>query len=123
MKLLWIAIYTLLIIQGTDNIKNVENALRAGSAKELIKYCNETVELKIDGKSSNYSSNQAEVVLRSFFQQNPVVGFSYIHQGSDQGLKYSIGKYSMEEGSYRVVLFFKKMNGRYAVDTLNFSKE
>lgn len=115
----------LLFAQGEDDtIRNIATALKSGSAKELIGLCNNTVEIKIDGESSNYSKSQAEVILRDFFTKNPPQSFAYIHQGSSpEGLKYNIGKYTHADGSYRVVMFIKKIGNNYLIDTLNFSKE
>ncbi len=124
MKFIFISLI-LLWSQGEDNtVRNIAVALKAGSSKELIKYCNKTVEIKIDGESSNYSRAQAEVVLKDFFTRNPAKNFTYIHQGSSpEGLKYNIGKYTFDQGSYRVVMFIKRINDNYLIDTLNFSKE
>jgi hypothetical protein len=98
--------------------------MKAGSSKELIKYCNANIEIKIDGKTSNYSLAQAEVILKDFFLKNPPKGFQYIHQGaSPEGLKYTIGTYSLEEGKYRVVMVIKKVKEEFKIDTINFSKE
>ena len=107
-----------------ETIREIGIAMKAGSSKELIKFCNSTVEIKIDGKSSNYSRNQAEVILKDFFTKNPSENFSYIHQGaSPEGLKYTIGKYTHEKGAYRVVMLIKKIGDNYLIDTLNFSRE
>jgi hypothetical protein len=112
------------IFQSSDISKDIETAMKAGSAKELVKFFNETVEVKIDGSSSNYSKNQSEMVLRQFFQKHPVRGFSYIHQGSSpEGLKYVIGKYQFDGGSYRTLMFLKKTSGGYRIDMLNFTRE
>ena len=115
----------LILSQGEDiTIRDIGVALKSGSSKELIKFCNKTVEIKIDGASSNYSQAQAEVVLKDFFTKNPAKDFNYIHQGSSpEGLKYNIGRFTHENGSYRVVMFIKKINDDYRIDTLNFSKE
>lgn len=111
-------------LQESDELQNINQAIKIGSARELVKYCNETIGLKIDGKSANYSRNQSEVVLRNFFQKHPVQNFSYIHKGSSpEGLKYSIGRYLYDGGSYRVVMYLKKIKGKFQIDTLNFSKE
>lgn len=124
MKYLIVCLY-LFLGQGEDaTISEIGTALKSGSSKELIKYCNETVEIKIDGQSSNYSQAQAEVVLRNFFTKNPAKNFTYIHQGSSpEGLKYNIGRYSYDKGTYRVVMFIKKIGDNYLIDTLNFSQE
>jgi hypothetical protein len=105
-------------------IKNIGTALQSGSARELIKYCNNNVEIKINGANNSYSIPQAEAVLKDFFEKNVPQSFVYIHQGSSsEGLKYSIGKYTFKEGSYRVVMFLKEKSDRYLIDTITFSKE
>jgi len=107
-----------------DTLRSIGIAMKAGSSKELIKFCNNTVEIKIDGESSNYSKNQAEVILKDFFKRNPSKDFTYIHQGSSsEGLKYTIGRYTHENGAFRVVMLIKKIDNSYLIDTLNFSKE
>lgn len=107
-----------------ETVKDIGIAMKAASSKELIKFCNKTVEIKIDGESSNYSKNQAEVILKDFFAKYPSRDFIYIHQGaSSEGLKYTIGRYTYDKGTYRVVMLIKKIGENYLIDTLNFSKE
>lgn len=107
-----------------DVLNDISTAMKAGSSKELVKYCNANIEIKMDGKTNNYSIAQAEVVLRDFFLKNPPKGFQYIHQGaSPEGLKYTIGTYSVEDGSYRVVMVIKNVKNQLKIDTINFSKE
>jgi len=112
-------------LSAQDNIlEDIGTAMKAGSSKELIKYCNNNIEIKVNGKTSNYSLAQAEVVLKDFFLKNPPKGFTYIHQGaSPEGLKYTIGTYTINEGSYRVVMVIKKIKEEFKIDTINFSKE
>lgn len=119
---------SMLLVSGVsaqeDVLDNIGTAMKAGSSKELIKYCNANLEIKVDGKTSNYSISQAEVVLKDFFLKNPSKGFQYIHQGaSPEGLKYTIGTYRLEGGSYRVVMVLKKVQGQFKIDTINFSRE
>jgi hypothetical protein len=104
--------------------ENVRLALNAGSAKELIKHFNKVTELKIEDKGANYSTIQAESVLKEFFQKSQTVSFDYIHKGtSPEGLKYNIGMYNTRTDTYRVVILLKEVNGTYVVDTMNFTKE
>jgi len=108
-----------------DNVvDNVRAALKAGSSRELIKYFNDVVELKIDGENSNYSRTQAEFILKEFFRKNEAQGFEYVFEGnSREGLKYAIGTYTHKEGSYRVYILFKKADSSLVIDTLDFTKE
>lgn len=123
MKMLTLICVLILSPVQDETMKNIGTAIKAGSSKELIKFCNETVEIKINGESSNYSRPQAEVILRKFFNENPAKEFTYIHQGASEGLNYTIGRYTHENGAYRVVMFIKKIGDKYLIDTLNFSQE
>lgn len=124
MNFVLIAFLHFLPIQQEEVLDRIQVALDAGSSKELIKYCNNNLEIKLDGKTSNYSLAQAEVVLKDFFLKNPSKGFSYIHKGSSpEGLKYAIGKYSVTGGSYRVVMVVKQVSGGFKVDTITLSRE
>lgn len=111
------------VAQG-EILNDVKAALSAGSAKELSRNFNSTVEIGFDGNKSNYSKTQAEFVLKDFFSKNAPAGFEYIHQGaSREGLKYAIGKYNTANGSYRVYILIKQFKGTYLVDTIDFTKE
>jgi len=108
----------------SEVINNLRAALKAGSSKELVKSFNNTVELNLEGEKSNYSRSQAEIVLKEFFKKYPPTDFQYIHQGaSKQGLTYVIGKYSFENGSFRVLILIKKFEENYLVDSIDFSRE
>lgn len=124
MKLLLSLIFLFYSIQSDNTLELIGSSIEAGSAKELIKFCNATVELKMDGESSNYSKAQAEVILKNFFQKYPPSSFQYIHSGSSpEGLKYTIGHYTHSGGKYRIVMLIKKIGSEYLIDTINFSQE
>ena len=93
----------------SEVINNVRSAIKAGSSKELSKYLGDMISLEIEGVQSNYSKTQAEYVLKDFFKKYQPNDFQYVHQGaSEGGLKYAIGRYSYDGGSFRVVLRSKK---------------
>ena len=106
-------------------IDNISNTLNIGSSKELARYFNEVVELKIDGEKENYSMRQAEAMMKNFFEKYPPTGFVKIHNGSSpEGLLYVLGKYSHKKGSHRVYMLIKQLNnGTYKVDTFDLTKE
>lgn len=125
---LFLAISALLVNQPTfaqsEVINNVRSSIKAGSSKELSNYLGDMISLEIDGVQSNYSKTQAEYVLKDFFKKYPPNDFQYVHQGaSEGGLKYAIGRYSYNGGSFRVVLRSKSVNGAYKVSSLDFTKE
>ncbi|NVK86077.1 MAG: DUF4783 domain-containing protein [Cytophagia bacterium] len=111
--------------QEDDFIGNVEEALKASSSKELTKYLHSKVEIKLDGDRKEYSVNQAEVMLKQFFQQYPSTGFEFVHDGNNTsgGIIYAIGTYASSGGSHRVVIRAKKFKEVYKVYRLEFTKE
>ncbi len=103
---------------------NVAVALKTGSSKELIKYFNSVTELKVEDKEALYSKVQAESIIRDFFAKYPARNFTYIHKGSSpEGLKYNIGRYSSDQGSFRVVMLLKQVQNKYVIDSITFNKE
>lgn len=105
-------------------INNVRDALKTGSSRELSKYLNNTVEISINGEKSSYSRNQAEFVLRDFFNKYPPQSFRYVHQGSSkEGLKYTVGTYTYDRGEFRVFMLIKQIGGTYLVDKIDFNEE
>jgi len=112
------------VFAQADVISDAKLAIKAGSSKELIRFCNDMVELKINDESANYSKTQAEFVLKDFFKKFPPNDFQYIHQGSSpEGIKYIIGKYTHGQGSFRVLIYVKQFKGKYLIDLIDFTEE
>lgn len=103
----------------------VEEALKSSSSKELTKHLHVKLEIKLDGERKEYSINQAEIMLKQFFQQHPASGFEFIHEGNNDsgGILYAIGSYTSASGKHRVVVRAKQYKDVYKVYRLEFTKE
>lgn len=111
--------------QGQSNIiEQVRETIGAGSAKELSKYLNQTVDVMIDEQLQSYSKAQAEFVLRDFFKNHPASEFTIIHQGSSKGGQpFAIGLYKSGDETYRVFMKIKATDKQQLVHEIRFSKE
>jgi len=110
--------------QSASVIDQVKDAFKAGSAKELAKYLNKTVDVTIEGKLENYSKAQAEFVLRDFFKAHAPNDFTIIHQGSSKGGQpFAIGKYISKNESYRVWMKIKVVDKEQVIQEISFVKE
>ncbi|MFY0591563.1 DUF4783 domain-containing protein [Roseivirga sp.] len=111
--------------ESEDIMERVEDALKSSSSKELTKHLHSKLEIRLDGERKEYSKNQAEIMLKQFFQQNPATGFEFIHEGDNDsgGILYAIGTYTSSSGKHRVVVRAKKYAKKYKVYRLEFSKE
>ncbi|HEX5170731.1 MAG TPA: DUF4783 domain-containing protein [Cyclobacteriaceae bacterium] len=107
-----------------DVISQVRETIKAGSAKELSKFMNQSVDVMIDEQLQTYSKPQAEFVLRDFFKAHPASEFNIIHQGSSKGGQpFAIGLYKSGSDTYRVFMKIKNDGGQQLVHEIRFSKE
>lgn len=107
-----------------DIVSQVKETIKAGSAKELAKYLNQSVDINLEGKQENYSKAQAEFVLRDFFKAHAPSDFSIIHQGSSKsGQPFAIGQYKSNTENYRVFMKIKTVNDQPLIHEISFSKE
>jgi hypothetical protein len=105
-------------------IDDVKETIKTGSAKELSKYLNQTVDVTIEGKLENYSKAQAEFVLRDFFKAHPPSEFNVIHQGSSKGGQpFAIGQYKSGGDTYRVWMKIKTVDKTQLIQEISFVKE
>ena len=102
----------------------MKDALKAGSAKQLVNYLNQSVDINLEGNVSTYSKAQAEFVFRDFFKKHPVTDFSIVHTGASKGgLQFAIGRYLGTGESYNVLIRVKEIEGVNLIHEINFVKE
>ena len=110
--------------QSEGIIDQVKETIKTGSAKELSKYFNQTVDVTIEGKVENYSKAQAEFVMRDFFKAHPPNEFTVIHQGSSKGGQpFAIGQYKSNGDTYRVWMKIKTVSKDQLIQEISFVKE
>ncbi|MDL5047373.1 DUF4783 domain-containing protein [Oscillatoria amoena NRMC-F 0135] len=123
----FIALFFLGVIsfaQSQEVIAQVTETIKAGSAKELTKFLNPTVDVTIEGKVENYSKAQAEFVLRDFFKAHPPNEFSIIHQGQSKGGQpFAIGQYKSQNETYRVWMKLKVSDNQQLIQEISFVKQ
>ncbi|MEQ1584647.1 MAG: DUF4783 domain-containing protein [Cyclobacteriaceae bacterium] len=108
----------------TDIFAPMKDALKAGSAKELAKYFNQSVDINLEGEVNTYSKAQAEFVLRDFFKKYPSSDFSIEHTGSSKsGLQYAIGSYKSNNDKFNVLIRVKQTANTYLIHEISFVKE
>ena len=102
----------------------MKDALKAGSAKELVKYLNQSVDIRLEGEVNTYSKTQAEFILKDFFKKHPSTEFNIIHTGSSKGgLQFAIGKYQSGTDRYSVLMRVKEVDKVFLIHEISFVKE
>lgn len=111
-------------LSGQDIISTIPAALRSGNAALLAKHFDKRVDITIDENADNYSSEQAEMILKSFLGKFSFREFSILHKGtSPDGAQYIIGSLKTNAGSYRTYIYIKKTDGVNYTQEIRFEKE
>lgn len=127
-KYIFVGLLFLLVGSGafaqSDVINQVKETIKAGSAKELSKFLNQTVDVTLEGNVQSYSKTQAEFVLRDFFKQHPPNEVNIIHQGSSKGGQpFAILQYKSNADVYRLFMKIKTVGNAQFLDDIRFTRE
>ncbi len=107
-----------------DVFDDIAVAIKAGDAKTVAQYFDTSVSLKTIDKSNVYSRNQAEIVLKDFFDKNAPKNFTIIHRGaSTKGAYYAIGSLETSKGSFRTYLYIKEVGGKKFIQEFSIEQE
>lgn len=106
-------------------LEDMVNAIRNDRVVDMVKYFDNFVPVTINNNQSIYSHNQAEVVLKDFFEKNVPREFTVMDNGSpDNTSKFIIGNYFAANGiKYNVYILMKVKNGNYMLQDFRFNKE
>jgi hypothetical protein len=116
--------YSKAVKPGEDVIKEIVTAIQSMDAKKLTGYFSAKVDLDVSDINGNYSKTQAEIIMRDFFKNNPVISFTLNHEGeSDDGSQFFIGTYKTAAKNYRVYTLLKKESDRLLIQQLQFDEE
>jgi Domain of unknown function (DUF4783) len=123
MKRLYILAASVILLSAfslLSNLDNVVSAIKNGNAVQMAKYFDDNVDIAMPDKSNSYTKNEAQVVLKNFFNANSVKGFDVIHKGSNAGSEYCIGTLQTAKGAFRTTIFMKQKNGTEVLQELKF---
>jgi hypothetical protein len=91
----------------------LNNAFKAADAKTIASYFQPKVEINIPGSEGLYSKNQAELMIKKFFENNPPQKYELLHNGSSNaGDNYVIGKYTSTNTIFRTFVLYQVENGK-----------
>ncbi len=121
---LFLALSTQLVWAQAEIFSPIKDALKTGSAKEMVKHLNQSVDINLEGEINTYSKAQGEFVLRDFFKKYPVSDFTIEHTGSSKsGLQYAIGNYKSSNDQFNVLIRVKQSGTVYLIHEISFVKE
>jgi len=129
-KLLLLVSCTLLFftVQAQNNrppMEDMVNAIKNNRVEDMVKYFDNIVPITINNTQAIYSKNQAEVVLKDFFEKNVPKDFLIMDNGSpNSSSKFIIGNLVTPGGArYNVYILMKLKNSDYMLQEIKMNKE
>jgi hypothetical protein len=113
---------SLLSFSPFSGIDDIISSLGRGGAPALSRYFDDNVEMTILERGGRYSKDQAQMVLRDFFNTHPVLGFE-ISQKTDSGERqYCSGKLMTSKGHYKTSIIVSVRNQRPLITEIRIEK-
>jgi hypothetical protein len=106
-------------------MEDMVNAIKNNRVEDMVKYFDNIVPITINNTQSIYSRNQAEVVLKDFFEKNIPKDFLVMDNGSpNSSSKFIIGSLVTPSGTrYNVYILMKLKNTDYMLQEIKMNKE
>ncbi|MDR2928837.1 MAG: DUF4783 domain-containing protein [Cytophagaceae bacterium] len=98
-------------------------ATQSGNASDLAANFNDKVELILPEKSGVFSKEQAQFVMKEFFDSHRPTSFQINHEGTRDNSAYGIGTYVSSNGKYRFYFLTKNVNGKTVIIQIRIDKE
>lgn len=106
-------------------MEDVVNAIKNNRIEDMSKYFDNIVPVTINNTQTIYSRNQAEVVLKDFFEKNLPKDFLILDNGSPNNTsKFIIGNLITPNGTkYNVYILMKQKDSNYLLQEIRLNRE
>ncbi len=107
-----------------DVIDDVASAIRSGNPKNISNYFIEHIDMKIIDKEDVYSKQQAEMILKDFFDKHSVKSYTVAHKSEPKnGSQYVIGTLDTSNGKFRTYFLIKTTGDKTLVQQFRIENE
>jgi hypothetical protein len=97
--------------------------IKSGNDSQLKTYFDQSVEILTPDHKGVYSQNQAQQVIKSFFNKYPCSSFKVDHNGNSAGgSRFLIGTYESGSHSFRTSIFLKQSGEKFLIQELSFEE-
>jgi hypothetical protein len=116
--------FTVQAQSSSSPLEDMVNAIKNDRVTDMDKYFDNFVIITINNVQSTYSHNQADVVLKDFFEKNNSRDFTVQENGSpDNTSKYLVGYFTTPAGIKYNVYILMRLKGSFIVQDFKLNKE
>jgi hypothetical protein len=90
-------------------VEVIHSAMLKGSSKELSRYFQQDLHLRVGNLSGKFPKKQAEYLLSEFFNQYPPKEFEVVHNGeTSEKIRFVMGYFSAEGKTFYLLVKAKR---------------
>lgn len=107
-----------------DNINLILNQIELANTKELVKYCNKRIDITINQNENNYSTEQAQIILKNFLNGLVNREFELLQKGKTaDNTQFIIGTLKSKTNKYKTYILLKNSPTGYLIHDIRFEKD
>ena len=111
------------VLAGQKIPDPIVKAFQSGDIEVLSEYFNPRLQINISDQEYMCSRSQGKEIMREFFDNNKPASFTIIFEGGKEDSNFSIGNLITTGSSYRVNIFFRRLEGEYMIHLLRIEKD
>lgn len=113
---------SLLSFSPFSGIDDIITSLGRGGTPALARYFDDNIEMTILDRAGRYSKDQAQMVLRDFFNSHPVLGFEISQKSENGERQYCSGKLMTSKGHFKTSIIVRVRNQRPRITEIRIEK-
>lgn len=122
--LLFIFVLSIHYTEAQDVSNDIVQYIQSGNTKELAKYFNKRIDVTINQTGNNYSSDQAELIIKNFLGTMPNKDFVILQKGSTEyNTRFIVGTLKSKNEKYKTYILLKPFQKVLLIQDIRFEKE
>ena len=122
--LLFIFVSSIHYTEAQDVSNDIVQYIQSGNTKELAKYFNKRIDVTINQTGNNYSSDQAELIIKNFLSAIPNKEFTILQKGSTEyNTRFIVGVLKSKNEKYKTYILLKPFQKILYIQDIRFEKE
>ena len=110
---------------GQTFIEDLSKIIEQGDASVFSQYFDKNINISFDNSQAIYSRSQAQIVLKDFFEAEPVKYYkvNFRSHTDNNEVLYLVSTLKTTKSEYLVYLAFKFQNKKYILTELQFKRQ
>lgn|GEM_PF-674200 len=105
-------------------MKEVVSSFKLNHLQDISRYMDDYISVTLNNNQSLYSKNQAEIIIKDFFDKNAASEFSVINDGSEEkNTKFALLSFESNREKYSLYILLKEKDNSYIIQEIRINPE